>query len=398
MKQAGVNQGGVDINSHVDAVKQFLKTSQLFEDLRDAELGKMAGLCREEVYDSGTVIFNYGSIAERLYIVKYGKVTLEATLRIGKSSGRQGTTEVITKGQVFGCSAICETKITTTTARCIEKTGVLAFNGKELSRFFEENPCVGYKVMLRLSDIWRSRFQHIGNMLAHILSITSHDLKAPLAAVESYHQVILDGYAGEVTEKQKNILERSSERINSLLHLLDNILDISQIESRELKVETLSLLDVAEKSLDSIRPLAEKKQIKLNVHLPKKLTKISGSAARLEQVFTNLLGNAVKFTDEGGTITLKVNEEDDRIVTAVMDTGIGISAEELPRIFDDFFRGIRVTAEGAGLGLAISKKIIEAHKGKIWVESPCPESGVGSKFTFTLPKDMVAAQGEKKEV
>ena len=379
-------------------IEEVLARSQLFERLTKDELEKIMALCREQVYEAGTIIFKEGDKAREIFIVEDGRVALEVTLRLVTGSRRQGTIVVITKGGTFGCSAICETQITTTAARCIEKTGVLAFSGKELNHFFEENPYVGYKVMRRLADIWRSRFQHIGNMLANILSITSHELKSPLAAVESYHQVILDGYAGEVTEKQKNMLLRSSERITALLNLIDNILDISRVESGELKVEMLSLLDVANSSLENVRPLAEQKQIKLNVHLPERLPDINGTAVRLEQVFTNLLGNAVKFTDEGGTITLEMKEEADHIVTVVMDTGIGISAEELPRIFDDFFRGIRVTAEGAGLGLAISKKIVEAHKGKMWVESPCPESGVGSKFTFTLPKDMVAAQGENREV
>ncbi len=81
-----------------------------------------------------------------------------------------------------------------------------------------------------------------------------------------------------------------------------------------------------------------------------------------------------------------------------MDTGIGISPEELPRIFDDFYRGVRVNSTGAGLGLSISRKIVEAHSGRIWAQSPCPETGIGSKFTFTLPKALTTTQSEKSEV
>ena len=115
---------------------------------------------------------------------------------------------------------------------------------------------------------------------------------------------------------------------------------------------------------------------------------VKGAPNRLQQVFANLLGNAVKFTSAPGVVTLKVSEEDDHILVEVTDTGIGIPSEELPKIFDDFYRGINVDAAGAGLGLSIAKKIVEAHGGRIWVESPCPESETGSKFSLTLPKSL----------
>ncbi|MFC2073020.1 ATP-binding protein, partial [Chloroflexota bacterium] len=372
-------------------IEEFLISTELFGGLTEADLDRIARLCREEVYEPGTAIFKEGDVASELYIIEEGRVVLEATLHIGGGVGRQGVIGVITKGQVFGltptCDAqICVTQTSTASARCIEKTKVLALNGGELCSLFEENAYAGYKVMQRLASIWRSRLQDLGDMIAHILAITSHDLKSPLAAVESYHRVILDGYAGEITEKQKTMLLRSSERIRGLLNLIDNILDISRIDARELKMEATSLLKVVEDIRGVIQPLAEGKGVKLEVEVPGELTLITGAPDRLEQVFTNLLGNAVKFTAERGTVTLKVGEADDCILVEVIDTGIGISPEELPKIFTDFFRGIRVDSAGAGLGLGISKRIIEAHGGKIWVESPCPGSGVGSKFTFTLPK------------
>ena len=379
------------------SIKQALATSQLFGGLTGDELDKISQLCREQVYKPGTSIFREGDEAKELYIVQDGRVALEVTLRLGSGPGRQGTIDVITKGATLGCSAICETQMCTASARCIEKTKVLAFNGEKLCHFLEENVYAGYTIMRRLASIWRSRFQLSGNTLAHILSIASHDLKAPLAAVESYHQVMLDGYAGEITEKQKNMLLRSSDRITGLLNLIDNILDISRIGARELKMEATSLLKVVESTRGIIQPLAEEKGMQLEVEVSKELPLIPAASDRLQQVFTNLLGNAVKFTYEGGTVTLKVREEDGHILVEVMDTGIGISSEELPRIFDDFYRGIRLDSKGAGLGLSIAKRIVEAHGGKIWVESPCPESGIGSKFSFTLPKNIAITQIERRE-
>ena len=381
-----------------ESIKQVLATSHFFEGLADDELDKIVALAHEEVCEAGTIVFREGDPARDLYLVEDGKVVIEMKIRLGPGGpGRQGAIDVITKGQVFGWSAISEQQTLTMSARCIEDTKVIAFNGDKLSRLFDEDSRIGSKVRKRLLGVVYSRLKHTRDTLAHILSIASHDLKAPLAAVESYHQVMLGGYAGEITDKQKNMLLRSSERIKELLNLIDNILDISRIDTRELKMEATSLLKVIGSIRGTIQPLAEEKGVQLKVEVPEELPLIAAAPDRLQQVFTNLLGNAVKFTPKGGTITLRVGEEDDHILVEVMDTGIGISSEELPKLFTDFYRGIRVDTGGAGLGLSISKKIIEAHRGKIWVESPCPESGIGSKFTFILPKNPPAMQSEKKE-
>jgi signal transduction histidine kinase len=143
---------------------------------------------------------------------------------------------------------------------------------------------------------------------------------------------------------------------------------------------------VARNCVEDVRPLAEEKEIQLIQELPQELPQICGAPNRLQQVITNLLSNAIKFTPSQGMISLRLRDTEDGIQTEVTDTGIGISAAELPKIFDDFYRGGDLEKSGAGLGLAISRRIVEAHGGKIWAESPCPESGKGSKLTFTLPK------------
>jgi len=385
----------------MEPIKQVLASSQLFGELSDDELDKVAALSREEVYEAGTTVFREGALARDLYIVEDGRVVIEMQIRLGPGGpGRQGAIDVMTKGQVFGWSAIGERQTLTMSARCIEETKVITLDGERLSRLFDEDSRIGTKVRKRLLGVVYSRLRRARDTLAHVLSIASHDLKAPLAAVESYHKVMLDGYAGEITEKQKNMLLRSSERIMGLLNLIDNILDISRIDTRELKMEATSLLKVVESTRGIIQPLAKEKGVQLKVEVLEELPLIAAVPERLQQVFANLLGNAVKFTPKGGTITLRVSEEDNHILVEVIDTGIGISPEDLPRIFDDFYRGIKVDTGGAGLGLSISKKIVEAHHGKIWVESPCPESGksgIGSKFSFTLPKNPPAMQSEKRE-
>ncbi|MFH1487100.1 MAG: HAMP domain-containing sensor histidine kinase [Chloroflexota bacterium] len=218
--------------------------------------------------------------------------------------------------------------------------------------------------------------------------VRGNSCSASLAAVESYLQVMKGGFAGETTEKQRNMLARCSERMSGLINLIDDILDISRLDTGERKLEPTSLLSVAENSVENIRPQAAKKGMELVCDLPEQLTEIRAMPFRLQQLLTNLLVNAVKFTPEGGKVTLCVREGEEDLRVEVMDTGVGIPPAEVPRVFDDFYRGSNVEVSGAGLGLAIAKKIVEGHGGRIWAESPYFEekSGKGSKFTFTLPK------------
>jgi len=124
----------------------------------------------------------------------------------------------------------------------------------------------------------------------------------------------------------------------------------------------------------------------LRVEMPEELPIIHAAPQRLRQVLNNLLSNAIKFTPPKGLITITVQDRGDHLQVEVMDTGVGIPPDDLPYVFDEFFRGRDVERAGTGLGLSIAKKIIEAHGGRIWAESPCTADGKGSKFTFTLPK------------
>ncbi len=219
------------------------------------------------------------------------------------------------------------------------------------------------------------------------IGIAAHDLKAPLTAIQGFLWVILGGFAGEITERQRNMMERSARRITELLALISDLLDIPRIETGQIvqEMKEISLRQVIKNSLEGQRDLAKEKGVKLKVELPEGLPKIRGSSARLQQVVTNLVNNAINYTPEG-VITLRVADRPRDLLVEVMDTGIGIPQEEQLRLFEDFFRASNVPGKGTGLGLSITKRIVEAHGGKIWVESPCPETGTGSKFSFTLPK------------
>ncbi|MFC1939545.1 sensor histidine kinase [Chloroflexota bacterium] len=225
------------------------------------------------------------------------------------------------------------------------------------------------------------------NRFLRFLGIAAHDLKAPLAAIQSYIGVMLGGYSGELNDKQRNMLERSSHRINELLALISDLLDIPRIEAGQIvqEMKEISLRQVVRNCLQEQRSRAKEKGVKVKVELPKALPKIHGSSPRLQQVITNLLDNAINYTNEG-TVSLRLKEMDNHIEVEVIDTGIGIPPEDLPRVFEDFFRASNVETKGTGLGLPIVRRIVEAHGGKIWVESPRPGSDAGCKFIFTMPK------------
>ena len=225
------------------------------------------------------------------------------------------------------------------------------------------------------------------NRFLRFLSIAAHDLKAPLTAIQGFLWVMLDGYAGEISDKQRNMLERSTRRINELLNLISDLLDIPRIETGQIlpEMKEISLRQVLRNCLQNQRQPAKEKGIKLKIEIPERVSKIRGSNPRLQQVINNLVENAIHYTPEG-TITLRVQENNKDLQVEIIDTGIGVPAEDLPQVFDDFFRASNVDMKGTGLGLSIAKRIVEAHGGKIWCESPCPETNTGSRFAFTLPK------------
>ncbi len=261
-----------------------------------------------------------------------------------------------------------------------EKTQELAEAGQELTKLEEGR-------------------QH----LLRFLAIASHDLKAPLSAVQSYIQLMLGGFSGELTDKQRQMLDRSSTRITEQLELISDLLDISRIEGGQIvqEMEEVSISQVVKESAENVGALAADKNIKLGTKVPVSLPKLEASGVRLKQAITNLLVNAIKFTPEDGDVLMRVTEHKGDIFMEIMDTGTGISAEDLPKIFDDFYRGSDREKPGTGLGLSIVRRVVEAHGGKIWAESPNPEDkkGQGSKFTMTLPKSLVIAgkkQSQKK--
>lgn len=236
------------------------------------------------------------------------------------------------------------------------------------------------------------------DLLTKSVSVVAHDLKSPLAAIQSYFSMILGGYVGEVPDAIRTMIERSSIRIDGLLEMISDLLDISRIEMGQMvdEMEDISLIEVIETPLQDALRLSEEKNVTLQKSIPESLPAVHGSFSRLQQVFSNLLSNAVKFTPEGGTIHLKLSDENGKILGTVIDSGIGIPEEDLPYIFKDFYRARNVEkGTGTGLGLSIVKRIIDAHSGEISVESPCADTQKGTRFAITI-QSAVPAPVKKK--
>ncbi len=379
-------------------IRGIIKSCELFWNLTDTQVDKLAPIAKEESFPAGQRIFSEGDLLPKFYIVSEGKATLEMEIRIGSRSRRQVVIDVLGRTRCLGWSAFLKQPASMSSST-LEPSQLLTFDGEQIRRICTEDMEFGFKIMQETVGLVSDRLAMTRRTLAHMLSVTSHDLRAPLATVQSAIDVVAGGFAGEVNQKQKDLLLGGKQRINDLLKMIDNILDISYIELKVADFHKVDLYQVIDASIGDVAGLAQRKAIALRNNASKRLSPVLGVEKRLQQVLTNLLSNGIKFTPNGGLVTVTSHETDDKVQIDVSDTGVGISPEDQPRLFNDFFRGGQVEAEGAGLGLSISKKIVEGHSGTIWVQSPDPDTGAGTRFSFTLPKviDTVVAKQEKTE-
>jgi two-component system, NtrC family, sensor kinase len=221
---------------------------------------------------------------------------------------------------------------------------------------------------------------------SQFLANMSHELRTPLNGIQGYTELIMDGIYGEVPEKIKEVMGRIQQSGNRLLGLINAVLDLSKIEAGRI---TLSLVDysmqgVVQTVFMAVEPLAAEKHLALRVTVPPDLPVGKGDEQRITQVLTNLVGNAIKFT-EVGEVGVQVTSTNGAFMVAVSDTGAGIAEADQQKVFEEFQQADSSNTRkkgGTGLGLTIAKKIIEMHGGRIWVESSL---GAGSTFQFTLP-------------
>ncbi len=240
-----------------------------------------------------------------------------------------------------------------------------------------------------------------GDFIAHV----SHDLRTPLTAIQEGTALLLEEIPGRATAPQREVLEVVRSHSERLFHSISSVLDLSKMEAgmmEYVRVPT-DLAPLIDRSVETVGLIAQKKRVHMETTCDSALPLLSLDEGRIQQVLDNLLGNAVKFTPEGGAISVSASLTDDGsgrrkwVEVRVADSGVGIPAEEVERIFDRFYQSPSHKGEqsrGTGLGLAIARHVVEAHEGRIWVEN---REGKGSTFIFTLPVKENGREEQKEE-
>ncbi|MEK7867877.1 MAG: ATP-binding protein [Candidatus Omnitrophota bacterium] len=268
--------------------------------------------------------------------------------------------------------------------------GTAIENTKLYTELFGSHKELERRVAERTQELEKlnEELKNLNKMKSDFISSVSHELRTPLTSIKGYASILMTGKLGDVLPAQKERLEKIDKHSNSLVHLINNLLDIARIESGNVQMEMkdISIKEMLDSIVDIIIPQVKEKNISLKINSKIKFDRIKVDPSQMERVFLNLLSNAVKFTPEKGMVIIEIKEKNDDIQFSIEDTGIGIPTQDIPKVFQEFFRAdnaLDQKIKGSGLGLSLVKKIIEAHKGKIWFDS---ELGKGSRFTFTLPK------------
>jgi two-component system, OmpR family, phosphate regulon sensor histidine kinase PhoR len=249
---------------------------------------------------------------------------------------------------------------------------------------FKERGAQGFLVILRdLTDVRR-----LETVRRDFVSNLSHELRTPLASLRVVMETLQESVQDD-PEAAQRFLGRAVHEVDTMTQMVGELMELSKIESGRvpLRLQAVAIPTLAALPLERIHDQAERSQIRISADLPPNLPQVLADPPRIEQVISNLLHNAIKFTPGQGEVVLRAypGEEGDEVIIEVRDTGIGISAADIPRIFERFYKSDRARTRGqsgTGLGLAIARHLVEAHNGRIWVHS---KEGKGSTFYFSLP-------------
>ncbi|MBZ0283595.1 MAG: HAMP domain-containing histidine kinase [Anaerolineae bacterium] len=232
---------------------------------------------------------------------------------------------------------------------------------------------------------------------AEWLNTVAHDLKTPINSVRGCIELIQQ--MGPLNDKQQHYADRAMAGLQRMEHLVARLLDISWIDAgMQLDLNDINLYTLIHEVVDLLRETAERRSITIHVNVDDRVGTVRADNRRLMQVLDNLLSNAIKYNNDNGVVTITVVRDSDSVKVTVQDTGMGISPEDQPHVFERFFRArqsVAMRIEGSGLGLAITKGIIQKHRGRIWMQS---SPGEGSVFFFTLPVQTGMSEGRDRQV
>jgi len=238
------------------------------------------------------------------------------------------------------------------------------------------------------------RLQAIDSERTRFMVLVTHELRAPVSTIYSCLELALSGYASP--EKAREVLTRAQSRATEMLNFIADLLSLNRIRGQAAPPETVPLVQLEgllQDVLSLVRVEAERKEIFLGANVAPDLPPVRALPEQMKLVWTNLLSNAIKYTPEYGIVQVSLSQDGENLVGTVRDTGIGIAADDLPRVFGEFYRAGNarlVSPIGTGVGLSIVRRVLENWGGKIWVES---EPGLGTKFTFVLPRAEPGGRG-----
>jgi len=242
-----------------------------------------------------------------------------------------------------------------------------------------------FGVVATLNDI--TALKEINEIKSQFVAMVTHELRAPLSAIEGYLSAYLTGAAGSDPKMYQQMMERARQRAHSLLELINDLLQYSKLESKSVtrKKEPIDISEIIVSTVELLKGQGAAKDIRFELNVPASLPLIEADRTEMEQLFTNLVSNAIKYNKKNGSVIVEAKPEGHFLHVSVSDTGIGIDEESLPCVFDEFYRVCGPETRyvtGTGLGLSIVKKIVESHFGQIKVES---KIGKGTTFTVMLP-------------
>jgi signal transduction histidine kinase len=274
----------------------------------------------------------------------------------------------------------------------------------ENAKLFEEVYTSRQELELKIQDRTRElalaleKVQKISRTKSEFVSSVSHELRTPLTSIKGYAAILMSGRLGEIPEKVKERLEKINKHSDSLVEFINDLLDISRIESGrvEMKFEKVNVKTLIDNVRDLLAPQMREKNLAFTVDVAPDLPEIMADEKQIERVLINLLSNAVKYTPKG-TITLRASANEKEILVEIEDTGAGMRQEDQAKLFTEFYRvenEMNQSIKGTGLGLALVKNIINVHQGRIWVTS---ELNVGTTFHFTIPLERQKQQIKEKD-